>query len=592
MFIRKNIKIDKNTKKKYFTYHLVESVRTEKGPRQRMLLNIGSTLDLNEKEKRIVIKRIDEILSGIKRLFPYEDYIEDLSNRFAKELLKKKAEVFQPKESEYCEVDLHSIENENPKTVGIEIISYNAIKELGLDEKLKELGLSKRQIEVAIGAIIGKLAVAKSELGMYEWLKNESALDEIIKTDFSKLALRKVYEITDVLLSKKNAIEKYLERKEKTLFDLEDKIVLYDLTNTYFEGRPNNKKAKRGKSKENRTDAPLITLGLVLNKEGFVKKSRIYEGNVSEPKTLNQVIEDIKILDKKPILIMDKGIATKDNLKWLRENRYPYIVASRKKDECIGDYEVIKKDKNNTVSGYIVENLETNEIELHCHSTSREKKEEAIKTTFQKRFEESLKKLVPAKKRKMYKKAIEQLGRIKQKYSRIGSLYEVTLIPDETKKYLKEVKWEFKEKKATEKFQGKYILRANLVDFSAKELWETYTMLTGVEESFRSLKSELGLRPIYHQKELRIDAHLFLTVLAYHVLHSIRYRLKNNGINYSWETIRKNMRTQIRVTTLMKTRTNKTIRIRKTTNPEPFHKMIYHSLNLSASSIEATESHM
>ncbi len=592
MFIRKCIKIDKITKKKYFFYQLVESIRTEKGPRQRTLLNLGSKLDLDEKEKRMLAKKIDEILSGIQSLFPCEKYIEDLANSFAKELLKKKAEIFQTKGVDYCEVDLSSIENENPKSIGIETISYNAIKELCLDKKLKELGLSKRQVEVAIGAIVGKLAIAKSELAIYEWLKNESGLDEIMDTNFSKLAPRKVYEITDVLLSKKNKIEKYLEQKEKTLFDLEDKIVLYDLTNTYFEGRPNNKKAKRGKSKENRSDAPLITLGLVLNKDGFVKKSRIYEGNVSEPKTLAQVIKDIKILDKKPILIMDKGIATKDNLKWLREHQYPYIVASRKKDECIGDYEVIKKDKNNTVSGHIVKNLETKEIELHCHSTSREKKEEAIKTTFQKRFEEALKKLVPSKKRKKQQKAIEQLGRIKQKYSRIGSLYEVTLIPDKTKKYLKEVTWKFKEKKAEKKFQGKYTLRANLVDFSAKELWETYTMLTGVEESFRSLKSELGLRPIYHQKESRIDAHLFLTVLAYHVLHSIRYRLKNNGINYSWETIRKNMRTQIRVTTSMKTRTNKIIRVRKTTNSEPFHKMIYRSLNLSISPTKATKSHI
>ncbi len=583
MFIRKCIKIEKLTKKKYFFYQLVESIRTERGPRQRLLLNIGSKLDLSKEEKKLLANRIEEIITGITSLFSYSEQIESLANRFAKALLKKQSQISEPKpqEKEYHAVDINTIKNENPRTIGIETIAYESLKELGLDQKLKELQLSSRQIELAIASIIGKLSIAGSELSIYNWLQNESALDEVIKTDFSKLALRKVYEITDTLLSHKKELEIHLDQKERSLFDLNEKVILYDLTNTYFEGRPTHKKAKRGRSKEKRSDCPLITLGLVLNQKGFIKKSKIFEGNVAEVTTLKKVISNLSLT--KPIIVLDAGIVSEDNLKWLKEQEYPYIVVSRKKEHIEDpNYKLIKESKGNTIKGCFYTNKETQDIELHCHSTNRQKKEEAIKTSFQKHFEEKLQKIASSKRRKKYSKVLEMIGRLKQKYSRISPYYEINIEPDKDKKYLTKITWKFKKKKAKEKFHGKYILRASGVTLSEKELWETYIMLTEVEDSFRCLKSELGLRPIYHQKEKRIDAHLFLTILSYHVMHVIRHKLRNQGLKHSWKTIRSNMKTQVRITTSMKTNNGKTVHIRKTTTPEPFHQKIYKALNISS----------
>ena len=251
------------------------------------------------------------------------------------------------------------------------------------------------------------------------------------------------------------------------------------------------------------------------------------------------------------------------------------------------NYKLIKEKNGNVIKGCFFINKETEDIELHCHSTDRQKKEESMKTSFQKHFEERLQKIAFSKRKKRYSKVLEMVGRLKQKYSKISPYYEIKIEADKDKKYLTKISWKFKKEKAQENFQGKYILRANRVNLSEKELWETYIMLTEVEDSFRSLKSELGLRPIYHQKEKRIDAHLFLTILSYHVMHVIRHKLRTQDLRYSWSTIRANMRTQIRVSTSMKTKNGKTIHIRKTTTPEPFHQKIYNALNISPFNITA-----
>jgi len=581
MFIKKSVKTDKKTGKKYFSYQLVKSIRTEKGPRQKILLNLGSKLDLTKKEKKILANRIEEIISGITPLFIICKKIEKLAQFFATFLIRKESQINEQKE--YHEIDINTIDHEQPRTVGIESISFAAIKELELDKKLKELKLSKRQEQLAIGSIIGKLSIAGSELAIYKWLKNESGIDEVLETDFKKLSLRKIYEITDLLLSHKEELEIHLENTERDLFGLKESIVLYDLTNTYFEGRPLHTKAKRGRSKEKRTDCLLITLGLVLNQKGFIKKSHIFEGNVAEVTTLKKIISELS-LTKNPIIVMDAGVASNDNLKWLRDKNHPYIVVSRsKKDMEDPNYKIIKKSKENIIKGCFKNNEETGEIELHCHSTDRQKKEEDMQTKFQECFEKKLQKISFSKRKKSYTKVLEMIGRLKQKYPIIAPYYEIKVIPDKEKKYLSAITWNFQKNRAEKRFLGKYILRANQVALSEKELWETYVMLTEVEDSFRCMKSELGLRPIYHQKEKRIDAHLFLTVLAYHVMHIIRHKLRNKNLKYSWKTIRSIMRTQIRVTSSMKTKEGKVIRIRKTTKTELAHKEIYNALNVSPS---------
>ena len=599
MFIRKCIKIDKVTGKKYFFYQLAESVRTERGPRQKILLNLGANLEIEPEETKLLANRIEEIIDRINPLIAYPEHIETLAERFANELIKKKSEVFQssttPKTQEenltdYQVVDINTMKHVRARTVGVETISYATFEELALGTKLEELGFSKRQIQVATAVIIGRLAGPGNELATYQWLKNESGLDEIMQTNFQNLSLRKVYEIGDLLLDKKNEIESFLEARERNLFNIQDRILLYDLTNTYFEGASKGHRGThRGKSKENRSNCPLITLGVVLNQEGFVKFSRIFDGNVSEPKTLSKIVQDLHENHTiNPILVIDAGFATDDNLELLRKEKRPYIAASRKKAHLSPmDLEEIIQDKDcNKVRAKLVENSTTKEIELHCHSEGRQAKEQSIQTTFQQSFEEKLQKMQASLKTRMgakkYDKVLRRMGRLCEKYRVISSYYEVTVIPDKENKYATEIHWKFKENKAQLRFDGCYVLRSYGVDLPAQELWKTYIMLTELEDSFRCMKTDLNLRPIFHKKESRIDAHLFITVLAYHIMHAIRYKLRQKNLRFSWETVRKNMRTQIRLTTSIKTKDAKQIHIRTSTEPEPFHRKVFNALKISS----------
>lgn len=594
MFIRKKEKSDPATGKKYCLYQLVESFRTERGPRQRILLNLGSKLSLSDGDRKLLANRIEELLVGTQPLFDYPQAIESLAENFAKQLLKRGAtQAFRPhEESEplYESVDLNSVEHDRSRTIGVEHIANETIKKLKLDTKLLELGLSKRQVEVAIATIIGKLACSRSELGTYNWMQRESAIEELLDTDFSRLSLDSVYKVGDLLLNNKQALESHLATTETTLFSLDNTIVLYDLTNTYFEGSAKNiSHAARGYSKERRSDCSLVTLGLVLNKQGFPVRSKLLSGNVSEPSTLKEALAHLSVEDaQKSIVVLDAGIATEENLSYLREYGYSYLVSSRRRScefpEGL-EMELVKETNNNTVHAAQVKETECNEIHLYCHSTQRQEKEEAMRSLLQTRFEDDLQKAANALKKKggtkAYSKVLLRVGRLKEKHKRISSYYEVDVQPDEKGSMAVAITWQRKNQNLDNRFQGGYLLRAYGLEWRSEELWKTYVMLTEVEESFRCLKSDLGLRPIYHQKDSRVDAHLFITLLAYHIMQTVLYELGLKGIKMRWKTLQRRMSTQTRVTTIMRLKTGKTVHIRSSTNPESSHREIYRALNLS-----------
>lgn len=241
----------------------------------------------------------------------------------------------------------------------------------------------------------------------------------------------------------------------------------------------------------------------------------------------------------------------------------------------------VKEDDYTIVRAALVKNEESDEIELYCHSTGKEKKEEGIRSAFQQRFEEELQKTRAALSKKNgtkgYEKVIEKIGRLKEKFKRIAHGYEVTIEKDPKTNKAIIINWH---RKKTENTNGVYCLRTNRKDFKEQQIWNIYHMLTDIEDTFRCMKSELGLRPVNHQKELRVDGHLFITVLAYHILHTIRSKLRRKGIQHSWETIRTLLSTQVRITTTMKRKDGKVIWIRKSSRAELFHKEIYDALNL------------
>jgi transposase len=563
------------------------------------VLNLGVRFDLPREQWKELANCIEGTLTGQRPLFDYPKKISTLARKYAREITRQQAQAIGEAEdvpSDYQVVDVNSVDNEDIRSVGAEHVVYETMRQLGLDRKLRSFGLTRMQLALTMGVIAGRMIAPGSERATHQWLLNRSGLDELMGVDLSNVSLDSVYKASDILLKNQDALEEHLRRTEGQLFALDEKIILYDLTNTFIEGtgKYNPKARYGGKSKEKRSDCPLVTLGLVLDVQGFPKKSRIYEGNVSEPKTLEAMIDGLSIEDRgegslfKPTIILDAGIATEDNIEWLKGEEYRYIVVSRKKKTAIPpDVSMVAvkqddRDQTVLVEAGLSKNKDADELELYCHSVEKEKKEEGIKNKFQERFEFELMKARNAldlkNGTKRYDKVLERIGRLKERYRSVARGYKIAVEKDRETDKAKDIKWSRKE---TEKTSGVYCLRTNREDLDVQQIWDIYTMLTDIEDAFRCMKSELGLRPIHHQKEVRCDGHIFITVIAYHLMHTIRHKLRHRSVRFCWTTIRRQLSTQVRTTTTMKREDNKVIRIRKSSKAEPVHEVIYDALNLS-----------
>jgi len=588
MFLRRTTHKSKKGRE-YHTHKLVESLRTQRGPRQRTLLNLGADFSLPQEQWKELADRIEAIVTGQTTFLRVSEEIEALAQRYAGAVISKQGQMLvQPEEGpvepDYHRVDVNSMENETIRPVGGEGVVLETIKGLELDRKLQELGLSRPNVNAAIGVIAGRLLQPSSERATHVWLQTGTALDDLLGTSFASLSQDRVYKVSDLLLKNKAAIEAHLEGRERSLFTLGETVLLYDLTNTFFEGSGKyNPKARFGVSKEKRTDCPLVTLGLLLDGEGFPKRSEVFEGNVSEPGTLEKVLSGIVFGKSKPIIVADAGIGTEKNVQWLNKEEFGYIVVSRKRLKEIPfglDMVPVREDDTRLIRACSRMN-DQGELKVYCHSSAKEIKEEGMKTQFERRFESALIQVRNGLSRKggtkKYEKVLEKIGRLKEKHRRVGKRYEIEVEKDEASKNAIALRWRMKE---TDETVGYYVLRTNRIDLGEKEVFDIFNMLLDVEDAFRSMKSELGLRPVHHHKESRCDGHLFITVLAYHVLQAIRVRLRKAGITHRWWTIRRILSTQHRVTTSMRREDGKMIYIRKTSKPEECHVRIYHALGL------------
>jgi transposase len=594
MYIRRTTIKSRKDGGQYYSYRLVESKRTEKGVRQQTLLNLGVDFSLPREQWPDLTKRIEEILGGQQSLFKIDCDIERLAQEIASRIVVLHQDVDDSESIDYRDVDLDTIELSRPRSVGGEHVTLEALRSLELDKKLGELGFNGPQTAAAIGTIIGRACHPGSEMATHAWLQERSGLGELIDYDFNKLSLYGMYQISDKLLGKKTAIECHLYDREHSLFALQETITLYDLTNTYFEGQcKGNALAAHGHSKEKRSDCPLVTLGLVLDSSGFPRRSHVYEGNVNEPRTLSEMLRDLEKggtpAGQKPTVVMDAGIATEENIAWLQEHHYPYLVVSRKNhrefDEALSV--VVKKDDECTVRAQKVFDEETQEMLLYCHSTRREKKDQAIGDRFVCRLEEELTKLNNGlhKKRclKKYDKVMVKIGRLRQKYSKVSKRYTISVKKDDESGNATEITWKQQpQPETTDTHPGVYCLRTSQTDWDESTLWDTYTMLTDLEAVFRSLKSELGLRPVHHQIAKRVSGHLFITVLAYHLVHFIRFRLKQTAIHSSWSSIRKMLSNQCRMTVSMLCKNGSTVHVRKSNRPETNQQEIYSALDIKS----------
>ena len=574
----------------YHTHRLVRSERDGDKVRQRTLLNLGAGFDLPKVHWPMLCQRIEAIQLGQAPLL--EDTpaaLEREAHRIAAQLLARAPDGAAARDVQAVDVD--SLELTRPRSLGVEQVGLWALGQLGLVELLTELGVNGALRAAATGSIVGRLAYPASERATHAWLGERSALGELLGVDFETMGAMQLYRASDALMKHREAIESHLFDTAMDLFDAAPTVTLYDLTNTFFEGgAADQPKAQRGHSKEKRGDCPLLTLGLVLDGSGFVRRSKVFAGNVEEPETLPGMLEALNAPPGARV-VMDRGIATEDRVKWLREHGYRYIVVSRERRRRFDAEAAVPHATRSgaTVHLHKVDDPDGDEVRLYCYSEDRAKKERGIAERFARRFEQDLKALHEGLSRPGTQKRIDliwqRIGRIREKSRGAGQHYEVKVDLHETGQRAVAVHFTRQPVDGTlATHPGVYCLRSNETDWSEARLWRTYTLLTDLEAVFRSLKSELGLRPIYHRKPRRAEGHLFITVIAYQLVQVIRKTLGERADgelnSASWTTLRRVLGGRQRVTATFKRADGRTLHVRKATAAEPNQQAILDALGI------------
>jgi hypothetical protein len=600
MFIRKTIKSKKG--KDYIQHQLVESVRTPLGPRQRIVLNLGF-IDLPQNRWKELANVIESEIHKEKRLFKSDIEIENLARHYAsiiiKEQIQNRSEIIKSdneaitnktEEPTYERIDIDSVSTSDVKTIGAEHIIVEALKTYQFDSILRDLNFSNNEIDYAKMLITGRLVHPGSERETARWINENSAIPELLASEV-RVYDNALHRTACLMMDHHDKIEHYLSQKAHGLFHLKETVILYDLTNTYFEGSKRDSKiAKPARSKDRRHDRPLITLALAVDEDGFPKRSKVLEGNISEPGTLEGMLNDLlQSMDgeaSQKTIVIDAGIASEKNLEIIRQKGFKYVAVSRRRavsedlwDDCPEKKLKLSNDKTIlTVKLFSADD----EAWLCCHSQDKEAKEKAILDKKMAGFERELKKINDGLScqgtRKGYSSIIERIGRLKERYG-VGNLYKINIEQIDEKaisiKYHKNPYGEAKEKRV-----GEYVLRTNRLDLSEKEISQIHRSLTTVEDSFRSMKSHLGLRPIHHKRDDTSMAHIFVSVMAYHFLAGVLRQLRQDGIQYNWQSIRNILSTHVRVTTSFKTDDGSTVNIRNSTVPTMCQVAIYKSLKV------------
>jgi transposase len=390
----------------------------------------------------------------------------------------------------------------------------------------------------------------------------------------------------------KSSLEKHLSKRTNELFDLEDKIILYDLTNTYFEGRmQRSKKAKFGRSKEKRSDAKIVVLAVVINREGFLKYSNIFEGNMADCKTLEIMVDTLSAqtsyATRKPIVVMDAGIATEDNIALLRNKGYDYLCVSRTK---VKNYAIdinstpilITDKKDQPIELQKIKVATDNDYYLRVKSHAKALKEKSMNGLFAQRFEEGIQYINSGINKKSgvkkLEKVYERLGRLKQKYPSIHKHYDIA-VTDNGQGIATQVSCKQNPLKEPSKEAGIYFLRTSLNENDEQTIWSIYNVIREIEYTFRVLKTDLDLRPIYHKTDDASMAHLHLGLMAYWLVATIRYQLKQKDFHEDWTEIVRIMSTQRCVTSRITNIADEVITIRQCTEPSQKVKRIYDLLN-------------
>ena len=592
MFVRRTQTRRSDSGETYHTHRLVRSERVGGKVRQRTLLNLGRHFDIEREHWPLLCVRVGEALSGQAALLADSPpAVEREAQRIAAQLIARgAAPAGDAAARDIQAADVDSLELARPRGVGAERVGLWALEQVGLPALLRELGIGRALRAAALGSIVGRMAFPASERATMRWLRERSGLGELLDVDFETMGAMQLYRASDALMAHREAIESHLFDRAMGLFDLRPTVTLYDLTNTFFEGEAKGQPlARRGHSKEKRGDCPLLTLGLVLDAGGFVRRSRVFAGNVEEAATLAGMLEALSA-PKGALVVMDRGVATEDNVAWLRAEGYRYVVVSRERRRRFDAAAAvpIETRSKQTVRLHKEVSEDSGETRLYCYSEERAKKERGIVERFAKRFEKELALLDEGLSRPRTRKRLEhvwrRIGRLSENSRGVAQHYDIRVAADAAGEKAVAVTWT---RRAVEgsmaTHPGVYCLRSSEADWDEEALWRTYVTLTDLEAVFRSLKSELGLRPIYHHKPLRAEGHLFITVVAYQLVQVVRKRLRERGEHASWTTLRRVLAGQQRVTATFRRADGRALHVRKATRAEPRQRAIYAALGIDPS---------
>lgn len=590
MYIRGVKKQRSKDSKTFYQYTLAQTLRLEGKVKQNAILYLGSDPLLADKgNRKTVLKILKAKIFNQESLFPVDapqhlvdlamSYFEKYCIKYGQHSIGAASIPPPPDKAEFHNIDIESLEVEQANTFGGEHLCKQILDRLALGECLSHLGLNHQETNRALISIAARALFAASEHKTAQILEMNSSLKDCFGYD-KPISHRELYATADQLYAHKDKIDAFLYQRISTLFNLEDRLVIFDISNTYFETRKTGSKlARHGRSKEKRSDCPLVVFTGVINAEGFIRHSRIYEGNKADTATLEDMLADLQrhtACGSKQTVVLDAGIASEENLVLIREKGYEYVCVSRHR---LNDYPFDEKGKKvvalteggkSSVSLGIFKPEGYEDIWLYVQSEAKRKKEQPMDGKLRERFVEELSNIEAALHKKggtkLIDKVWERIGRVKERHNRVSGGYEVSVEQKGGKAISME--WREKEQKKSkeDKTNGVYFIRTSYADPSEEELWQVYNTIREVEATFRCLKSDLQIRPVHHQKDERIESHIYLTILAYQLVNTIRHMLKEKGIHLDWNNLTRIMSTQT-IQTLVLPTDKKTIHLRKPAKP-------------------------
>jgi len=514
MFLRRCRSTKRNGERVY--WELVESYRTQRGPRQRVVAYLG---DVGSAKRAGALYAAKNATGWQSRLFDDEG------------------------EPEWVEVDTRRVRVEGVRDFGGSWLGLEISEKLGLIPFLEGLWPEGREdipwSMMAMTLVLMRLCEPSSELRIAEHLYERSVLTGLLGIPEDKVNDDRLYRALDRLLPHKVELEKHLKGRLGELFDLEYDLLLYDVTSTYFEGASDfNGQAQRGYSRDHRPDCKQVCIALVVSREGLPLGYEVFAGNRADVTTVEDIVEKIEAQYGAAgrIWVMDRGMISEETLEYLRSGGRRYIVGTPKSQLRRFEQELLKADWEEVREGLEVKlcpSPDGKESFVLCRSAERAAKEKAIHDRFEKRIEEKLNKLVEScRKRKQRLGAVERrVGRLLEGNSRAAGLFRVEVVEREDGGGVDVVWHKAEEWRAwAELSEGCYLLRSNVTDWDAEQLWRAYIQLTEAEAAFRIQKGDLSIRPIWHQKEERVQAHILVCFLAYVLWKMLGQMCKRAGL--------------------------------------------------------------